>query len=222
MIRTHGAMVLQLANKCLLGPTILALFLLVLLAGCGGGGGATGVGQPPVISGAPPTQVAVWNLYDFTPSASDPDGEPLSFSITGMPPWASFDLTTGQLSGTPSVADIRVFSDISISVSDGATSTKLPAFSITVVRNTSVATLSWTAPTERTDGSPLPPNLGGYKIYFGPSEGNYTELDDLDNPGLNLYVTRPLSPGIYYFVITAYDSAGLESDFSNVASATTN
>ena len=86
---------------------------------------------------------------------------------------------------------------------------------------TGVAELSWTPPTENTDGTPLL-DLSGYKIYFRPAEGSYTELIDLSSPELTMYVADNLAPGTYFFVITAYDSARVESDFSNVVSKTIN
>ncbi len=57
--------------------------------------------QPPVISGSAPSSVAEGQAYSFTPTASDPDGQSLSFSIAGKPAWASFNTANGQLSGTP-------------------------------------------------------------------------------------------------------------------------
>ncbi len=85
----------------------------------------------PVISGTPAATVAVNNAYSFTPSASDVDAaDTLTFSITNMPAWASFNTSTGALTGTPTAAD--TFSDIMISVSDGTSSASLVAFSITV------------------------------------------------------------------------------------------
>jgi hypothetical protein len=65
-------------------------------------------------------------------------------------------------------------------------------------------------------------DLSGYKIYFGTTQGNYTELVNLANPGLTMYVADTLGSGTYYFVITAYDSTGNESVYSNVASKTIN
>ena len=56
---------------------------------------------PPTISGAPATTVVVGTPYTFTPTASDPDGQPLTFSIRNRPTWASFDTATGRLQGTP-------------------------------------------------------------------------------------------------------------------------
>jgi large repetitive protein len=88
--------------------------------------------QAPVISGTPPTHVVAGNAYGFTPTASDPDGNALTFSIANRPSWASFNSTTGQLSGTPASANVGTFSNIVISVSDGTLAASLPAFAITV------------------------------------------------------------------------------------------
>jgi hypothetical protein len=86
----------------------------------------------PVISGTPPASVVAGTAYSFTPTASDPDGNPLTFSITNLPPWASFNASSGALSGTPTQAQIGTYRNIVISASDGTLSSALPAFSITV------------------------------------------------------------------------------------------
>jgi hypothetical protein len=83
-----------------------------------------------------------------------------------------------------------------------------------------VATLSWLPPNENTDGSALT-NLAGYKIYYGTEEGNYTEVITIDNAGIVDYVIENLPAGnTYYFVVTAFDSSGLESGYSAVGSKT--
>jgi len=49
------------------------------------------------ISGTPATSVTVWpGRTPFTPTASDPDGQALTFSITNKPSWASFSTSTGR------------------------------------------------------------------------------------------------------------------------------
>jgi hypothetical protein len=88
--------------------------------------------NPPSISGNPDASVDVGALYSFQPSASDPDGDTLSFSIVNAPDWATFDVVSGVLSGTPTDVDAGVYSEIVVSVSDGNASDSLPAFSITV------------------------------------------------------------------------------------------
>jgi hypothetical protein len=174
--------------------------------------------RAPLISGTPATQVTTGSLYSFTPTASDPDGNALTFSISNQPGWASFNSTTGRLSGTPTAADVGTYANIAIRVSDGQATTSLPSFGITVVAvATGSATLSWTPPTQNTDGSPLT-NLAGYRIYWGRSQGSYTSSATLNNPGLTSYFVDQLTPGTWYFVATALNSQGAESSFSNAAS----
>lgn len=86
----------------------------------------------PTIAGIPVATVAAGNPYSFTPTASDPNGNALTFSIVNAPPWARFSTTTGQLSGTPTVANVGVFQGIVISVTDHNETVALPAFSIQV------------------------------------------------------------------------------------------
>ena len=174
--------------------------------------------NPPQISGVPATAVVEGQAYSFTPSASDPDGQSLTFSIQNMPGWASFSTSTGRLSGTPGTGTAATYGNIIMSVSDGSLSASLPAFSITVqqIANGS-ATLSWSPPTLRTDGTPLS-NLAGYRIHYGNAAGEYSSKITINSAGITTYVVENLGPGTWYFVTTAFDSTGAESDYSNVAS----
>lgn len=176
--------------------------------------------RAPTITGTPPSSVRQGTAYAFQPTANDPDGDTLTFSITNKPAWATFNASTGRLSGTPTAADVGTTSGIVISVSDGEDSAALAAFSVTVQAVvTGSATLTWTPPTQNTDGSALT-NLSGYKIYWGTSQGNYPNSVTVSNPGLSSYVVENLGAGSYFFVVTALSSSGAESDFSNVATKT--
>ncbi|MCU7844453.1 MAG: putative Ig domain-containing protein [Candidatus Thiodiazotropha sp. (ex Monitilora ramsayi)] len=86
----------------------------------------------PTISGNPSISIAELTPYSFVPAASDADGDNLFFNVTNLPNWAGFNPSSGELSGTPGYSDAGIFSDISISVSDGTVSSSLPPFSITV------------------------------------------------------------------------------------------
>ena len=188
--------------------------------GDGGGGGSGGGNQAPTISGTPLGAVVQGTAYAFTPTASDPDGNTLSFSVTNLPTWASFNATTGRLSGTPTSAQVGTYSNIRISVSDGTATTNLATFSIQVVATaTGSATLTWTPPTQNTDGSPLS-NLAGYKVYWGTQQGNYSNSVTIANPGLATYVVNQLTPARWYFAVTAYSATGVESGYSNAVSKT--
>jgi hypothetical protein len=176
--------------------------------------------RAPTIGGSPVTAVLAGSAYSFTPTASDPDGDTLTFRITNAPAWASFNPSTGQLSGTPGVQHVGTTTGIVITADDGEATTSLAAFSVTVQAvAVGSATLTWTPPTTNTDGSALT-NLAGYKIYWGTSQGNYPNSTTLNNPGLTSYVVQNLTPGTYFFVATALNSTGTESVFSGVASKT--
>ena len=82
-------------------------------------------------------------------------------------------------------------------------------------------TLNWTPPTENTDGTPLT-NLSGYDIHYGTSSHAYTQTVTVANPGIAAYVVDNLSPGKYYFSVTAVNSQGAESPLSSEVSTTVN
>ena len=174
----------------------------------------------PTIAGAAPTAAREGQAYDFRPTAADPDGDPLTFTIANRPSWASFNATTGRLSGTPAAGTVGVYSQITIRVSDGRLVATLPAFSIAVEQaSLGSATLSWVAPTTRVDGSPLG-NLAGYRIRYGTAPGSYPNQLEIPNPGITSCVVENLPAGTYFFVAVAYDSAGLESESSAPVSKT--
>lgn len=91
--------------------------------------------QQPTISGNPETSVTVGSSYRFTPSAADPDGDSLSFSVANLPSWLSFNTATGTLSGTPGLDAVGSYNDLVISVTDGYLTASLQAFSIVVSEN---------------------------------------------------------------------------------------
>ena len=174
--------------------------------------------RAPVISGTPARSVNAGSAYSFRPTASDPDGNALGFSVQNLPSWATFNTATGQISGTPSASQVGTYSNIVISVSDGKATTALTAFSISVVDvSNGGAQLSWTAPTSNTDGSTLS-NLAGYRISYGTSANAMTQTLQVSNPGVTAYTIDNLSPGTYYFSVRAYTANGTESVNSNVTS----
>jgi hypothetical protein len=109
-----------------------------------------------------------------------------------------------------------------ISVSDGTASRSLPAFSITVNQTAlGNVTLSWVAPTQNADGSPLM-DLAGYKIYYGTNSRSYDHEIRIDNPGITTYVVDNLVPDTYFFAATSFNSSGVESAYSGEAVRTVN
>jgi Putative Ig domain len=176
----------------------------------------------PTISGTPATTVTAGQAYSFTPAASGPSGLTLSFSIANMPSWATFNTTTGALSGTPSSSNVGTFSNITISVSDGQASASLPTFSITVnAQATGNVPLSWVAPTTNTNGTTLT-DLSSYVINYGTSASALTDQITVSSATATSYTVTGLATGTWYFSVTAYASDGTQSAPSNTVSTAVN
>lgn len=88
----------------------------------------------PQILNSPPGFVKVNELYDYTPVVIDANGDPLTFSITDKPAWASFSTVNGRLWGRPSSADEGTYGPITIKVSDNAGASDSVSFNIKVMK----------------------------------------------------------------------------------------
>jgi hypothetical protein len=219
---------------------ILSTITLLALAGCGGGGSEVpsggsgssssggGGGSPPpsgsntapTISGSPATAAVSGRAWTFTPVATDANGDAITFEIQNRPTWATFDATTGRLSGTPSAANVGSFANVVISATDGTGRSSLPPFSINVsaIAN-GTATVAWTAPTQRSDGSALT-DLAGYRIYYGSDSNSFSNVIEVNTVGVTSYVVENLPAGTWFFAVSARDSSGAESGLSGAASKT--
>ena len=81
------------------------------------------------------------------------------------------------------------------------------------------AQLTWQPPAANSDGSPLT-DLSAFKVYWGTTEGKYTHSTRISNAAARAHTVTGLASGKWYFVVTALNSAGLESPQSNVWSKT--
>ncbi len=199
---------------------------IVISASDGKGGSAslasftiTVMNTAPTITGTPVTTGKVGAAYSFIPTGSDANGDILAYSISNKPAWATFNTATGSLTGTPTATG--TFSAITITVSDGAVGASLPAFAIAIsAATTGTATVSWTAPTQNTDGSPLT-DLAGYTIYYGTSSGNLNNSINVNSAATTSYTVSGLATGAtYYFAVSAVNSSGVSSSLSDVGSKT--
>jgi len=181
------------------------------------------VAQTVEISGTPATTAEVGQFYSFRPTVVASAGSPLTFAVANKPAWAQFSAQTGTLSGTPTTGNVA--SDIVVSVSNGAQSAAMPAFNITVqpaaVRESiaGTASLSWSRPTQNTNGSPLT-NLAGYTVYYGTSATALNSKISVASASATGAELTNLSPGNWYFEVAAINTANVESQFSAMVSKT--
>ena len=74
-------------------------------------------------------------------------------------------------------------------------------------------TLSWEAPSENEDGSPLT-DLAGFRVYWGASSRSYDGSQAINSPAVTEWDVT-LAAGSYFFAVTALNDGGDESGFSN-------
>ncbi len=197
-----------------------------LFHGCGGGAAtqqaqtetpAVPEAQTPATNRAPTIKAVadgyarVGETFSFEPAALDPDGDPLRFTATNLPPWASIDPDNGRITGTPGASDQGVYELITITVADAGRRGQTAPFSITVIGtvDTGVATLRWEAPPSKLDGSPLD-DLAGYRILYGRSAEDLDQSVLIDDPAVTSYEFTELAKGIWYFAVVAVNAGGLE------------
>ncbi len=77
--------------------------------------------------------------------------------------------------------------------------------------------LQWSPPTHRVDGQPLGSDLAGFRLYRGTTSRTYDTVVELSNPLTVEHRFEQLPPGRYFFAVSAYDTNGVESGYSNEA-----
>ena len=87
--------------------------------------------NPPVISSTPVTNVIEDNPYQYQVTATDHDGDSLSFALLVAPTGMSVNATTGLATWTPSNAQIGTHA-VTVQVSDGNGGTANQSFSVIV------------------------------------------------------------------------------------------
>ncbi|NNF67104.1 MAG: thrombospondin type 3 repeat family protein, partial [Gammaproteobacteria bacterium] len=162
----------------------------------------------PVISGNPPQAIKIGVTYTFTPTASDPEGDALVFSVANMPIWAEFDQATGRLSGIPFLGSEGSYADIEINVSDGVSSTALPPFTITV---------------ESVNAANMPPEIDGTpaaSVTIGSTYSFSPASSDPDGDLLTFTAQNVPSWAMFSTVngtLSGTPQAGDEGTYANVA-----
>ncbi|MCF6440485.1 Ig-like domain-containing protein [Pseudoalteromonas luteoviolacea] len=129
----------------------------------------------PTISGVPSTSINEDSAYSFTPSATDIDGDTLTFSIQNAPAWIEFNTATGEMTGIPLDANVGTDTNIIVSVSDGQISASIAAFDI-VVNNTNDAPTAIAPSYSISEGATL-----SVSNVEGLLSGNFALDDDLDS-----------------------------------------
>ncbi len=157
-------------------------------------------------SGAPAVSLSASNT-----SVQEGGSVTLSWTAAGADSCSASGGWSGQLdtSGSQVVGPVSAGTTYSLNCS-GPGGTSLEMISVAAV---GPVELSWVAPEENVDGSELV-DLAGYKVYYGDSSRDYSESIELRDSSATSH-TLQLASGSYYFALTAFDTEGHESSYSN-------
>lgn len=81
------------------------------------------------------------------------------------------------------------------------------------------ARLIWEVPSRRTNGAPLE-NLLGYRVFAGQHPARLRLVAEICSPDATEWVVSGLTPGTWYFALTAVDDRNVESELTNIVSKT--
>lgn len=196
--------------------------MLLALGGCSGSTepAAAGAGvverpdsDPPPAEEAPPASSPEPSVTFSVADASVPQGGSTTLS------WTSTDATSCAASGGWS-GDRPLQGSALVGPLNGATTytltctgdggTSMDMLSVSVVGTVSLA---WQPPAENQDGSPAT-DLSGYRIYYGSFSRSYSEDVTVSGASTTQW-DLSLPSGEYFIAMTAFDSDGNESSYSN-------
>lgn len=187
----------DLAARSLLRNTVFCTLATLGLAACGGESSTTASTTGSIVQ----------------PNVGMIDRNPVADTSTAP---ASNTATSSQGSSTASTSNQG--STTTGTSSQGSTTQGSTVLTPPVkIVSTGTATLDWTPPTENSDGTALT-NLAGYTVYYGTSPDALTESIKVTNPGLTAYTVSNLTSGTWYFAVTAYSTAGVESSRTGIIS----
>jgi hypothetical protein len=200
---------------------VLCTLALLTLAGCGGEEGSSSaaagsVGSDPVASVANSSTGQI----DRSPEVTAPSGGSTAAGTqtadTSNSSVTSPTTTASTITPPSPVGTIGSGNGVSSPVIKPVTK---PVTTPPIKASSGAATLDWMPPTENSDGSVLT-NLAGYTVYYGTSPDSLTESVKVTNPGLTAYTVSNLPSGTWYFAVTSYSSAGVESVRTGTVSTT--
>lgn len=149
-------------------------------------------------------------------------GGTLSWTLTDNATWLQLNTVSGTTTTETDTISVSVTTSglavgtyngiITVTASGASNSPRQIPVSLTLSASTAgTVTLTWNANTES--------DVAGYKVYRGTGSGTYgAPLTTLPKTTTSYTATGLQNGTTYFFAITAYDSAGNESPFSNEVS----
>lgn len=160
--------------------------------------------RPPVLGALPARVNSVGNTINATLSATDPDGDALTFTATGLPAGVSLS-SAGVLSGTTTMAGT---STVNVAVSDGKGGSATGSFTWTVNAQLALNAITATPKPVNTNITYTASAINGINPRFKWLFGDGTAETAYSTAAT---VTKSFAqPGLYVVRCTATDDRGIE------------
>ena len=157
------------------------------------------------ISGAAQAQTA--GVVTLRANSTSAQGSLVPVLTWSTNPVATSCRASGGWSGNKGVSGSETLARIS-----GSTN-----YTLTCTWGSGLARVSWVAPTQNTDGTPLT-NLAGFRVYYSTSNSSFSTSTLVNDTTSRTTTINALPAGTWYFMVRVLNSSQVESANSNVAS----
>lgn len=146
----------------------------------------------------------------FTAETTTGDGQVTPVLTWSTQPAADNCVASGDWSGNKGATGSEVLAPITTS----------RTYNLTCSWSDTRATLTWTAPTTNTDGTPLT-DLLRFVVYYGTAPGDLSQIWTVNSPSATQTEIEGLAPATWFFAMTAVNQRLVESARTNIVSKTT-
>ena len=149
----------------------------------------------------------------------------VTVTLSGAPTYTTTFSSGGSYSRVITVkfrADAPATLRVTYAMTAGAGSINMQAAALSqaaTLQPAGSAILTWQPPALNTDGSTIT-DLAAFKVYWGTTQGSYSQSTKISSATARTHTVTGLAKGTWYFVVTALNSQGTESPYSNVWSKT--
>jgi len=166
--------------------------------------------------------VRVLSLGDSHSRDSDGDSIPDTWELSyGLNPWSN---DASQIVNSNGISNLEAYNNglhpwtLEPITTDGSSAITAPETTEPELPAGGTATLSWTAPGTRLDGTSISlSEIDYYEVRYGQNQDSLTEIQRIDGAETSYEFTN-LTPGTWYFTIKVVDINGLESPPSDIVS----
>ena len=156
----------------------------------------TSPNHPPVLTAIGNTSVQVGSTLSFTISATDADGDSLTYSATGSPIGATFDGSTRTFTWTPTASQVGPH-NVVFNVNDSRGKTAFEAITITVTNAPTTPSPAPSTPSPVPNSPPVLAAIGNKNLTAGEGLNLTISATDLDNDPLT-YSAKQFPPGAHF------------------------